>query len=183
MSNPYQPPQAAVADIQAPAGNKSERSELAPKPKSVLLFQVLGCVMVVLLLLGIARTAFALLQGARPFGSPVLFLAGYGAQILIAALVVSALVATFRRRPIGRTLGLLCIAGFFALMVYAQFFNTAPRTLPRFEYENPQFGETAEKAFGLFLLLGIAYWFYVFGFSTKSRLFFGVPGSPSIEQV
>jgi len=145
------------------------------KPKSVLALQILGGVISSLLLIGLVRTSVSLLQSGASnatAGALVGFLSYRVAAVVLMATTFYLLNAG---SPKARTTGLAWIGIFFANTFYVQFVDKSPPTLPRFECSNAadcEFGEILGGALQLWL---IAFWFYLYGFSSKARQYFAAP--------
>lgn len=140
------------------------------RPKSVILLQILGTLLLLSFALGVIRT------GIEFAGKGMETWSTFAVPVMLRLLVIGGLTwcqyALIKRQTKGRWLGLINIAGIFVMVFYAQFLNTSPHVLPRFEYSDPDYGLKVEKVTGGLQLIAIAAWAYFFGFGTRAREFF-----------
>ena len=161
--NPYAPPEARVDDM-------APQRPVARKPISAWLVQLFTASVVVLVLIGLYPWASRLLSSRGVAWSWGFFLLQLVWRAVLLAPMLGAFIGTQRRANYGRWCGLVCIALFFALCTYVQFFQ-AKAPIPASSNLTP--AEAGGELFAVLLILGlIVWWFYAFGFSAKSRKYF-----------
>ncbi len=163
MPNPYAPPRSDVADI----------VDVARKPKSVWLMQIVAILLACMFGLGLLTGILSLVSedSTRPF----YILARCVFNVVALWALVQAIVASQKRRSRGRWLGLLLIAAVFAMFIYAGYFNLVHVRSPANASAEYRAGQSVGAFLGVALMLcACALWFRRFGFSQPARTWFGM---------
>ncbi len=168
VSNPFAPPRSDVADI----------VDVARKPKSVWLMQIVEILLACVFGLGLLKGTLSLLSGSSM--SSLGFLAHCVFDVVVLWALVHATVASQKRRPLGRLLGLLLIAAIFAMFVYVAYINLRYSVVPPEASVEYRTGHAIGQIFSIVLMLcACAFWFRSFGFSRPARTWFGVATDPA----
>jgi len=152
----------------------------APRPKSVLLFQVAAVLIALAFAIGVIRAGLGFAQSLRP-ADPLAFAFWGARQLAVIGTLATAVILVHKRKPAGRIVGLVCLAGMFGAVAWTQFIQApspsdALATLP---YEGQSgVGEITEYVTGALMLLALAYWFHAFGFGSRARSYFGTAPCP-----
>ncbi len=163
MSNPFAPPRSDVADI----------ADVPRKPKSVWLMQIVAIVLACMFCLGLLKGALSSIS--EGITSPLGFVAHCVFDVLMLWALVQAVVASQKRRSLGRLLGSLLIAVVFALFVYAGYDNLQRADSPANASAEYRAGRAVGAVFGdVLMLCACAFWFRSFGFSRPARMWFDV---------
>jgi hypothetical protein len=157
--NPYTPPSAMVVDkeIDAPP---------PPKPKAVIVAQVLGVIGAAALGWVIIRYAIAILEWRKAGFTPTFLFGNLGLRVAIFAILIVMLYQLPSRSQIGRWAGVTVILAVLTFPIYLLV------TMQPENIDTP--AGLAGYILGFLLtFLPICYWLYAFAFSRKARAYFG----------
>ena len=162
MPNPFAPPRSDVADI----------ADVARKPKSVWLMQIVAILSACLFGIGLLNGMLSLISGGST--SPFRSLARCIFDVVVLWALVQAIVASQMRRSRGRWLGLLLIAAVFVLFVHVGYDNLLHSGSPANASAQYRAGRAVGSVSGVVLMLcACAFWFRRFGFGQPARMWFG----------
>lgn len=154
MINPYQAPESAQRDV---------NDRRAGRPIAVWLVLLMLSVITLLFAAGLARSILFIASHLSDVGNYFALIVAIVWRAVLLAGALYAIVCVWRRRPLGRWLGLLALAALLVLILF----------IP----DTTQYASATERAGGVFarmILLPalMAWWGYQFGFSANARRYF-----------
>jgi hypothetical protein len=159
--NPYTPPSASVAD-------KESDAPPPPKPKAVIVAQLLGVVAVIALGWVITKYAIAILELRKAGLTPTFWFGQIGLRVVFFAVVTVMLFQLPRRSQIARWAGVILILGILTFPIYLM------TTMQPEDIDTPA-GLAGYIIGFLITFLPFVYLLYAFAFSRKARAYFRSP--------